>query len=50
MTEGPLAQYRGRLAAGELRPDPAQELAAEKLESLHHALAGYRAEPGQSGR
>lgn len=50
MSEGPLAQYRARLKAGELRPDPAQELAAEKLESLHHALAGYRAEPGQRGR
>ena len=47
MSEGPLAQYRGRLKAGDLRPDPAQELAAEKLESLYHALAGYRAEPGQ---
>jgi cell division protein ZapE len=50
MTEGPLAQYRARLQAGDLRPDPAQELAAEKLESLHHALAGYRAEPGMRGR
>jgi cell division protein ZapE len=50
MSEGPLAQYRARLRAGDLRPDPAQELAAEKLESLHHALAGYRAEPGPRGR
>jgi|APTNR8051073442_1049403.scaffolds.fasta_scaffold00068_54 cell division protein ZapE len=50
MTDGPLAQYRARLQSGDLRPDPAQELAAEKLESLHHALAGYRAEPGARGR
>ena len=32
----------GALRAGEIRPDPGQELAAEKLESLHHALAAYR--------
>jgi cell division protein ZapE len=49
MTEGPLAHYRGRLAAREIRPDPAQELAAEKLESLHHALVGYEPATGRSG-
>ena len=49
MTEGPLAHYRGRLAAGEIRPDPAQELAAEKLESLYHALVGYEPATGGSG-
>ena len=49
MTEGPLAHYRGRLAAGKIRPDPAQELAAEKLESLHHALVGYEPATGGSG-
>ncbi len=49
MTEGPLAHYRRRLADGEIRPDPAQELAAEKLESLHHALAGYEPATGRSG-
>jgi len=40
-TEGPLPAYRRRVAEGGLRPDPAQELAAEKLQSLWHALAGY---------
>ncbi|HEX6978770.1 MAG TPA: cell division protein ZapE [Alphaproteobacteria bacterium] len=40
--EGPLAAYRARLAEGRLRHDPAQALAAEKLESLHRALKGYR--------
>lgn len=50
MPQGPLAHYRARLRAGDLRPDPAQELAAEKLESLHHALIGYRAQPGAVGR
>ena len=49
MTEGPLAHYRARLAAGEIQPDPAQELAAEKLESLYHALAGYEPATGGSG-
>ena len=33
--------YRARMASGELTPDPGQGLAVEKLESLHHALAGY---------
>ncbi len=41
MSEGPLFTYRRMQAAGELQPDPVQELAAEKLHSLHHALARY---------
>lgn len=49
MSQGPLAAFRARLAAGDLKPDPAQELAAEKLQSLHHALADYRPVLGQSG-
>ena len=49
MPEGPLAHYRARLAAGEIQPDPAQELAAEKLESLYHALLGYQPATGRSG-
>jgi cell division protein ZapE len=44
VAQGPLALYRARRRAGELQADPAQELAAEKLQSLHHALVGY--EPG----
>lgn len=40
--EGPLALYRARQAKGHLKPDPAQALAAEKLQALHHALANYR--------
>ena len=46
MPNGPLGQYRIRLQAGEIRADPAQELAAEKLESLHHALKGYQPQTG----
>ncbi|SMF32008.1 cell division protein ZapE [Tistlia consotensis] len=49
MTETPLDAYRALRRAGELRVDPAQELAAEKLQSLHNALRSYRpsaAEPG----
>ena len=49
MTEGPLAAYRSRLRAGDIRPDPAQELAAEKLESLAHALARYQPASGKTG-
>lgn len=49
MTDGPLFAYRARLAAGAIKPDPAQELAAEKLQGLHKALAGYRPALGESG-
>jgi cell division protein ZapE len=40
--DGPLAAYRALRQQGELAADPAQELAAEKLESLHHALSNYQ--------
>lgn len=49
MINGPLMHYRARLASGEIRPDPAQELAAEKLESLHHALIAFRPGSGRAG-
>lgn len=49
MSHGPLAAYRAKLAAGALKQDAAQELAAEKLQSLHHALKDYRPAQGQSG-
>ena len=41
--EGPLAAYRRRCAEGKLEADPAQLLAAEKLQSLHNALARHGA-------
>ncbi|MBF0251574.1 MAG: AFG1 family ATPase [Alphaproteobacteria bacterium] len=44
--EGPLADYRERIASGELRHDPAQALAVEKLQSLHHALGSYEPRRG----
>jgi cell division protein ZapE len=49
MSEGPLHHYRNRLGTGDIRPDPAQELAAEKLESLHHALVAYQPSAGRTG-
>ncbi len=49
MTDGPLSVYRARRGTGTLKADPAQELAAEKLESLWHALKGYRPATGQTG-
>jgi cell division protein ZapE len=49
MTDGPLSVYRARRGTGTLKADPAQELAAEKLESLWHALKGYRPASGQTG-
>ena len=38
---GPLTAYRARLAAGALLTDPAQALAAERLQALWHHLRGY---------
>jgi cell division protein ZapE len=46
---GPLAAYRARLVEGRLRPDPAQALAAEKLEGLCKALRGYQPHDGTGG-
>jgi cell division protein ZapE len=47
LERGPLFAYRARVAEGALTGDPAQELASEKLQSLFHALKGYR--PRQPG-
>jgi cell division protein ZapE len=41
MADGPMAEYRARVARGELDPDPAQRLAVEKLQLLHMRLADY---------
>lgn len=49
MSEGPLYTYRDRLKRGEIRPDPAQELAVEKLQSLSKAIRGYTPTTGQGG-
>jgi cell division protein ZapE len=46
---GVLAAYRALRAAGKLAPDPAQQLAAEKLQSLANALAGYRLSENSHG-
>ena len=44
---GPLARYRALLKSGVISPDPAQELAVEKLHLLHLRLAEYELEQGQ---
>jgi cell division protein ZapE len=44
LAQGPLPAYRARLAGGDLAPDPAQELAAERLQELWVRLRGY--DPG----
>lgn len=49
MTEGPLSVYRARRGTGTLKADPAQELAAEKLQSLWCALRDYKPASGQTG-
>ena len=46
---GPLKEYRNRVASGELRYDPVQALAVEKLQSLHKALQSYHPQRGQAG-
>ncbi len=46
---GPLGVYRRWRAEGTLAHDPAQELAVEKLQSLHNALRHYSPETGRSG-
>ncbi|MGQ0676651.1 MAG: cell division protein ZapE [Rhodospirillales bacterium] len=47
--QGPLFAYRARRAQGALEADPAQELAAEKLQSLFNALRHYRPAAGAAG-
>ncbi|MTJ81782.1 MAG: cell division protein ZapE [Telmatospirillum sp.] len=47
--DGPLVKYRALLAGGGLRPDPAQAMAVEKLESLHKALQSFEPAQGPSG-
>jgi len=49
IAEGPLPAWRARIARGELLPDPAQEFAAERLQGLWRALAGYSPSPRQGG-
>lgn len=49
MTEGPIRVYRAKLRAGEIQPDAGQQLAAEKLQALHNALADYRPDGGRAG-
>ncbi|MBT3238343.1 MAG: cell division protein ZapE [Rhodospirillaceae bacterium] len=48
MLEGPLNSYRIKQQSGEIRPDPVQALAIEKLQSLHMALKSYDAS-GEAG-
>ncbi len=43
--DGPLAAYRARLSAGELTTDPAQAIAAERLQLLWARLRGYDPAP-----
>ncbi len=47
--KGPLWSYRARRRDGLLTPDSGQQLAAEKLQSLHHALNHYSPESGRGG-
>ena len=47
--DGPLWSYRALRREGRLEADPGQQLAAEKLQSLHHALSHYRPESGRGG-
>ena len=50
-SEGPLPALRARIAAGAITADPAQELAAEKLQDLWRRTRGYdpKVEPPDTG-
>src|SRR3984893_18067832 len=48
-TEEPMAVDRGLRQRGVLQPDPAQQLAIERLQSLYRALLHYRPETGLRG-
>ena len=45
LTQGPLPAYRGLVAAGRLVSDPAQRMAAERLQALWTKLRGYDPPP-----
>ncbi len=47
--QGPIFAYRQHIRDGILRPDPAQELAVEKLQSLSNALSRYQPDQGSKG-
>jgi cell division protein ZapE len=47
--DGPLPAYRAMQRGGRLHHDPAQELAAEKLQSLYNALKDYRPDNDNGG-
>ncbi len=49
MTESSLQHYRALVEEGTIKPDPVQELAAEKLASLSHALRSYAPRSGAKG-
>ena len=48
-TAAPMAVYRALCQRGLLEPDPAQQLAIERLQSLYRALLHYRPETGLRG-
>src|SRR6266436_5221624 len=48
-TAEPMAVYRRLRQKGVLQPDPAQQLAVERLQSLYRALLHYRPETGLRG-
>src|SRR6516165_7644535 len=45
----PIMAYRALVQGGMLRPDPAQQLAIERLQSLYRALLHYQPETGRRG-
>ena len=47
--QGPLPEYRAKLASGELAHDPAQGMAAERLQDLWAELRGYDPPPAALG-
>jgi len=48
-TLSPLDAYSELLSAGEINPDPCQEMAVNSLQALHESLDGYGEQMGRSG-
>ncbi len=46
---GPLEPYRALLQSGDIRPDPYQQAAVDRLQTLHDELDGYGGQMGKSG-
>ena len=45
----PIEAYQALLDGGEIKPDPSQKAAMEKLQGLHEGLLDYQPQMGKNG-